>query len=107
MTDAHHPEFYQVYSILGMHMIREKTNQEQSYTPVLPFFAMSHYQQDQTQFFYALSPKQLKSDLIEMGYSIISKALNRMPPNLILLALSCCVRIGICRMKHWGKPIIF
>lgn len=75
MTDAHHPEFYQVYSILGMHMIREKTNQEQSYTPVLPFFAMSHYQQDQTQFFYALSPKQLKSDLIEMGYSIISKSL--------------------------------
>ncbi|KJV37815.1 type VI secretion system baseplate subunit TssF [Acinetobacter brisouii] len=75
MTDAHHPEFYQVYSILGMHMIREKTNQEQTYTPVLPFFAMSHYQQDQNQFFYALSPKQLKSDLIEMGYSIISKSL--------------------------------
>ncbi|MHA3115745.1 type VI secretion system baseplate subunit TssF [Acinetobacter sp. ANC 4635] len=75
MTDVHHPEFYQVYSILGMHLIREKTNQEQSYTPVLPFFAMSHYQHDHDQFFYALSPKQLKSELIEMGYSVISKNL--------------------------------
>lgn len=75
ITDTHHPELYQVYSILGMHMIREKTNQQPSYTPVLPFFAMSHYQQKHNQFFYALNPKQLKSELIETGYSIISKSL--------------------------------
>ncbi len=37
ITDAHHPELYQVYSVIEMNMVREKTNQEQSYLPVLPF----------------------------------------------------------------------
>jgi type VI secretion system protein ImpG len=35
MTDAHHPEFYQVYSIVEMNLIREKSNQDQV---VYPFY---------------------------------------------------------------------
>lgn len=75
ITDAHHPEFYQVYSVLEMNMVREKTNQEQSITPILPFFAISHYQHEQTPFFYALNYQKLQPNYVEMGYSIISKAL--------------------------------
>lgn len=75
ITDAHHPEFYQVYSVLDMNMIREKTNQEQTTTTILPFFALSHYQPEQTPFFYALNYQKLQANYIEMGYSIISKAL--------------------------------
>ncbi|NIE96062.1 type VI secretion system baseplate subunit TssF [Acinetobacter sp. C26M] len=75
ITDAHHPELYQVYSIIEMNMVREKTNQEQTHLPVLPFFAMSHYHNDKVQFFYSLnySPTQTKN--MQMGYSIVSKHL--------------------------------
>ncbi|HIF5335832.1 TPA: type VI secretion system baseplate subunit TssF, partial [Acinetobacter baumannii] len=76
VTDAHHPEFYQVYSILEMNMVREKTNQEESYVPVLPFFAMSHYHNDTARFFYSVNYQKLQSNFVEMGYSIISKNLN-------------------------------
>ena len=76
ITDAHHPEFYQVYSILEMNMVREKTNQDESYISVSPFFAMSHYQSNETQFFYSVNYQQLQSSFVEMGYSIISKNLN-------------------------------
>lgn len=75
ITDAHHPEFYQVYSIQKMHMVREKINQEQVYHPVLPFFGMSHYHDENVQFFYALNSSQLNSKFVETGYSIISKHL--------------------------------
>ncbi|WP_277561292.1 type VI secretion system baseplate subunit TssF [Acinetobacter beijerinckii] len=75
ITDAHHPELYQVYSIIEMKMVREKTNQEQTHLAVLPFFAMSHYHNDKVQFFYSLnySPTQTKN--MQMGYSIVSKHL--------------------------------
>lgn len=75
ITDSHHPEFYQVYSVLNMFMVREKTNQNQVTFPILPFFAMSHYHGDAVQFFYALNPTQYHSKNIETGYSIISKHL--------------------------------
>ena len=75
ITDIHHPEFYQVYSILQMNMIREKSNHDQVVFPILPFFAMSHYQQADVQFFYSLSSTQLPNKLLETGYSIISKHL--------------------------------
>lgn len=75
ITDAHHPEFYQVYSILEMNLIREKSNQDQVVYPILPFFAMSHYHGEDVQFFYALNPTILKNQYVETGYSIISKHL--------------------------------
>ena len=75
ITDSHHPEFYKVYSVVDMKMIREKTNQNQVTFPILPFFAMSHYYGDDAQFFYALNSTQYKSQNIETGYSIISKKL--------------------------------
>lgn len=75
ITDTHHPEYYQVYSVLEMNLIREKTKETQSSTPVLPFFAMSHYKENQTKFFYTLHRKKLKSNYVEMNYSIISKHL--------------------------------
>ncbi|WPO68179.1 type VI secretion system baseplate subunit TssF [Acinetobacter haemolyticus] len=75
ITDAHHPELYQVYSVIEMNMVREKTNQEQSYLPVLPFFAMSHYQNDKVQFFYSLNYQSSATQAMQMGYSIVSKHL--------------------------------
>ncbi|NHB59145.1 type VI secretion system baseplate subunit TssF [Acinetobacter shaoyimingii] len=75
ITDAHHPEFYQVYSIIDMNMVREKNNTDQVFFPILPFFAMSHYHDEDVQFFYALNPAQLHNKFVETGYSIISKHL--------------------------------
>ncbi|MFH7766976.1 type VI secretion system baseplate subunit TssF [Acinetobacter sp. BSP-28] len=94
ITDAHHPEFYQVYSILEMNMIREKSNQDQVTFPVLPFFGMSHYHQDNQQFFYSVHPTQLHNKSVEIDYSIISKHLS--PQNsksdFISTQLLCCNR---------------
>ncbi|WP_374666181.1 type VI secretion system baseplate subunit TssF [Acinetobacter sp.] len=74
MTDAHHPEYYQAYSILRMNMIREKSSQDRVEHPILPFFAMSHYHQDQVNFFYSLNGSaHAKSQ--EMQYSVLSKHL--------------------------------
>lgn len=75
LTDAHHPELYQVYSIIDMNMVREKTNQEQTHLPVLPFFAMSHYHNDKVQFFYSLNYLPAQNKSMQMGYSIVSKHL--------------------------------
>ncbi|WP_038345264.1 type VI secretion system baseplate subunit TssF [Acinetobacter sp. A47] len=75
ITDAHHPELYQVYSVTEMNMVREKTNQEQTYVPVLPFFAMSHYHNDKVQFFYSLNYVPAQNKTTQMGYSIVSKHL--------------------------------
>lgn len=75
ITDAHHPEYYQAYSILKMNMVREKSDQDQVFYPVLPFFAMSHYHQDKVQFFYSLNPEQMKNKHQELNYSVISRAL--------------------------------
>ena len=75
ITDSHHPEFYQVYSILEMNMIREKNDQNQISYPVVPFFAMSHYYGEDVKFFYALNPILYKSKYIDTGYTIISKNL--------------------------------
>ena len=76
ITDAHHPEYYQAYSIVKMNMVREKSNQEEVYYPVLPFFAMSHYHQDKVQFFYSLNPQQMKNKYQELNYSIVSRSLD-------------------------------
>ena len=75
ITDAHHPGFYQLYSILEMQMIREKNQQDQVVFPVHPFFAMSHYHGKEVQFFYALNAAQYRGKNIATGYSIISKDL--------------------------------
>jgi type VI secretion system protein ImpG len=75
VTDAHHPELYQVYSIIEMKMVREKTNQEQTHLAVLPFFAMSHYHNDKVQFFYSLNYSPTQTKTMQMGYSIVSKHL--------------------------------
>lgn len=94
VTDAHHREFYQVYSILEMNMIREKSNQDQVTFPVFPFFAMSHYHQDEVQFFYSVNPTQLKNKSPETGYSIISKHLSPQSTksDFISTKLLCCNR---------------
>ncbi|MEC8567632.1 MAG: type VI secretion system baseplate subunit TssF, partial [Pseudomonadota bacterium] len=75
ITDAHHPDLYHVYSVVEMNMVREKTNQEQTHLPVLPFFAMSHYHNDKVQFFYSLNYLSSQNKHKQMGYSIISKDL--------------------------------
>ena len=75
ITDAHHPEYYQVYSIVEMNMVREKSNQDRVYHPVHPFFAMSHYYGDDVKFFYSLNALQYHDNVVETGYSILSKDL--------------------------------
>lgn len=75
LTDAHHPEFYRVYSILKMQMIREKHDQEEVNYPISPFFAMSHAHKDNLQYFYTLNTKQNQKNC-EIFYSILSKNLN-------------------------------
>ena len=75
LTDAHHPEYYRVYSVLNMQMIREKHDQAEVSYPISPFFSMSHAHKDNIQYFYALNSKVNQKN-IEMGYSIISKHLN-------------------------------
>ncbi|CAB1221472.1 type VI secretion system baseplate subunit TssF [Acinetobacter bouvetii] len=94
ITDAHHPEFYQVYSILEMKMIREKSNQDQVTVPILPFFGMSHYHHDNQQFFYSVNPTQLQNQSVEIDYSIISKHLfpQSSKSDFISTQLLCCNR---------------
>lgn len=94
LTDAHHPEFYQVYSVLNMHMVREKTNQEQVFYPVYPFFAMSHYHGEDQKFFYALNATQYQHGIVETGYSIISKHLqpDQFQSDFISIGLLCSNR---------------
>lgn len=75
ISDAHHPELFKVYSILEMNVVREKSDKKQAYFPVLPFFSLSHYFGEKTQFFYSLNHIQYKSRYVEMGYSLISKKL--------------------------------
>ncbi len=75
ITDAHHPELYQVYAVIEMNMLREKTRQAATHLPVLPFFAMSHYHPDQTQFFYTLHYQPVQNKMMPISYSIISKQL--------------------------------
>ncbi|CAM4326355.1 type VI secretion system baseplate subunit TssF [Acinetobacter pragensis] len=75
LTDAHHPEYYQAYSILSMKMIREKSGQDQAIFPVLPFFSMNHYHQEQANFYYCLNTAALKNKNQALSYSLLSKHL--------------------------------
>ncbi|MEJ2899019.1 type VI secretion system baseplate subunit TssF [Acinetobacter sp. NS-4] len=92
LTDAHHPEFYQLYSIVKMNMIREKSNQDQIVVPILPFFAMSHYHQHSEQYFYSLNPTPLQNNSVGTYYSIISKSLSphSTRADFISAQLLCC-----------------
>ena len=56
-------------------MVREKSNQDQIFHPVLPFFAMSHYNDNQVNFFYRLNASQLNNKTQELSYYLISKHL--------------------------------
>lgn len=76
ITDAHHPEYYQAYSIISMNMIREKSSQDQHMYPILPFFAMSHYQNENVNFFYSLTTSKLGNNCQELNYSVVSKQLD-------------------------------
>ncbi len=94
ITDAHHPEYFQVYSILSMHMVREKNAQDQVMHPILPFFAMIHYHDDQVNFFYSLNPAQMKNKTQELSYSVISKHLqpHQTQSDFISIELLCSNR---------------
>ncbi|RKG29639.1 type VI secretion system baseplate subunit TssF [Acinetobacter tianfuensis] len=76
ITDSHHPEYYQVYSIERMQMVREKSSQEEVRHTILPFFAMSHYQHENNQFFYSLNTASAKPAEYSLTYSIVSKSLS-------------------------------
>lgn len=92
LTDIHHPEFYQLYSIVEMNMIREKSNQDQTTVPIFPFFSMSHYHQHNEHYFYSLNSTQLQNNLGETRYSIVSKHLSphSTKSDFISTQLLCC-----------------
>ena len=91
ITDVHYPEYYQAYSILSMNMIREKSSQDQVLHPILPFFAMSHYHQEQVNFFYSLNGSLHKNKRQELSYSVLSKHLepHRTQSDFISIELLC------------------
>ncbi|MDO5542158.1 MAG: type VI secretion system baseplate subunit TssF [Acinetobacter sp.] len=91
ITDAHHLELYQVYAVIEMNMRREKTQQAATQLPVLPFFAMSHYHSEQTQFFYALHYQPVQNKMMPISYSIISKQLqpDEVKSDFISMRLLC------------------
>ncbi|MGE8537659.1 MAG: type VI secretion system baseplate subunit TssF [Acinetobacter sp.] len=95
ISDIHHPEFFQVYAITEMNLLREKSekNQVGSSYSVLPFFAMSHYQAD-VQFFYHLRPENDNNNSTELKYSIISKSLkpHQISSDFVSIQLLCCNR---------------
>lgn len=94
VTDAHHPEFYQVYTVLNMQLVREKTNQEQVRYSIYPFFAMSHYHGEEIKFFYALNSTQQQHRSMATRYSIISKDLTpyRYQADFVSIRLLCSNR---------------
>ncbi|WP_286715303.1 type VI secretion system baseplate subunit TssF [Acinetobacter sp. UBA2581] len=75
ISDAHHPEYFQVYGITEMNLLREKSDKNQLTYKVLPFFAMNHSHQENQQFFYQLLPAANKNNSIDFKYSILSKNL--------------------------------
>ena len=94
ISDAHHPEYYQVYSVSEMNLIREKSDKEQFAHQVLPFFAMSHYRHEGAQFYYHLQPEIASTQKNDLKFSLISKSLE--PQNtfsdFISTRLLCCNR---------------
>lgn len=75
ITDAHHPENYQVYSVVEMNVQREKNSRELVHYRVYPFFAMSHYYGTDDQFFYALNMATTQGHDTDPRYSLISRKL--------------------------------
>ncbi|WP_216934125.1 MULTISPECIES: type VI secretion system baseplate subunit TssF [unclassified Acinetobacter] len=90
ITDVHHPQYFQVYAITEMKLLREKSEKSQSTYPVLPFFAMSHYHQTDMQFYYHLSPEK-NNNQTKLKYSIISKSLapQKFSSDFISMQLLC------------------
>lgn len=94
ISDAHHPEYYQVYSVSEMSLIREKIDKEQVAQQVLPFFAMSHYRHNGAQFYYHLQPDTASTQKSDLKFSLVSRSLE--PQNIssdfISTQLLCCNR---------------
>ncbi len=94
IADVHHPEYYQVYAISKMDLIREKSDQEQVIYPVLPFFAMSHYRHEGAQFYYHLQPDTAGTQKNDLKFSLVSRALKpqQISSDFISTQLLCCNR---------------
>ncbi|WP_074382806.1 type VI secretion system baseplate subunit TssF [Acinetobacter pseudolwoffii] len=92
ISDIHHPEYFQVYAITEMNILREKNEKNQMICSVLPFFAMSHYHQADGQFYYHLFPENNNSTGLK--YSIISKSLepHQISSDFVSIQLLCCNR---------------
>ncbi|ATO20565.1 type VI secretion system baseplate subunit TssF [Acinetobacter sp. LoGeW2-3] len=92
ISDAHHPEYYQVYAVSEMNLIREKSDKEQVAHQVLPFFAMSHYRHDGAQFYYHLQPETASTQKNDLKFTLVSRSLE--PQNtssdFISTQLLCC-----------------
>lgn len=93
ISDIHHPEYFQVYAITEMNILREKNEKNQMIFSVLPFFAMSHYHQADGQFYYHLLTED-NNNRTGLKYSIISKSLepHQISSDFVSIQLLCCNR---------------
>lgn len=56
--DVHHPQFYEIYAINRLSLIREAANRQQSLYEVLPFYSLNHARQQQHALYYHLERDQ-------------------------------------------------
>lgn len=67
ISDVHHPQFYEVYSITKLSVIREENNKQQSLHQVVPFFSLNHAGEQRNKFYYHLTREQEESAM-NSGY---------------------------------------
>lgn len=50
--DVHHPQFYEIYAVKQLSLIREEANRQQSMHEVLPFYSLNHAKEQKKALYY-------------------------------------------------------
>lgn len=56
--DIHHPQFYEIYAINRLSLIREAANRQQTVHEVLPFYSLNHAREQQHALYYHIEREQ-------------------------------------------------
>ncbi len=67
IPDTHHPQFYEIYSINRLSVIREEKNKQESLHQVVPFFSLNHAGEKRHQFYYHITREE-ESVISNSGY---------------------------------------
>lgn len=65
--DVHHPEFFEIYSIKKLTVIREDKNKTQVVQEAVPFFSLNHVGAQQQKYYYHISREQ-GTNAVNSGY---------------------------------------